>query len=176
MAAPGRADGGRGGGRAAPAGATRSLLRPVSATEAARSHIATHGRGTSRWLAQRYRVSQRTAQRWLAGTQRPRNPAAMIAGADTAQVRINALRQIQIARLGRVSVWEKSPRRRSSRDFGELAVDMSPVADLLAAGGSEAEADEMARDIFTSAYFGYHGEEPDFPIDIDSYHTDPEFF
>lgn len=173
------ARGGRSGRGPAPRGATRSLLQPGSTTEAARSHIATHGRGTSRWLAQEYGVSQRTAQRWLAGTQRPRNASAVIAGADTRQIRISKLRQVSTARLGQVTIYEKSPRRRSVRNYGDVEVDMSPVADLLAAGGSEAEADELARDIFTGAYFDYHGEMPDagdFPIEIESYGSDPEFY
>lgn len=160
-----------------PAGGTRSLLDPASFGEALNSHRAEHGRGTSKWVAQEYGVSVRTAQRWLAGTQQPRAASvrqSVMAGADRSQVRIKALRQVNSVDLGSAAMFDKSAGRNVRRDLGSLEVDMSPVADLLERGGSEAEADALTAQIYEAAYFkGGLGD--DYPLEIAEYDLPPEF-
>lgn len=60
----------------------RQLGRASTPQQALQSLRANDGRGTSRYVADRFGVSVRTAQRWLAGTQRSRNPGPVMAAAD----------------------------------------------------------------------------------------------
>jgi hypothetical protein len=114
---------------------------------------ANDGRGTSRYVADRFGVSVRTAQRWLAGTQRPRNPGPVMAVADPGQVRSQTLRGAQGVDVGRVTVIEKSPGTPGgTRNVGVVEIDLSEVADLLDAGGSEADAEALMSDVIMDAY------------------------
>jgi hypothetical protein len=102
-----------------------------------------HGKGTSRWLANQFGVSMRTAQKYLAGTQSPvyRKPdrATKIA-ALAASSRLRAARRIHV---GRVSV-EYDGKAAGGRRIDTMQVDddmragLASVADLLDAGDLDA--------------------------------------
>lgn len=131
------------------------ISHPVTPQEAAQSYRATHGRGASRHIAVEFGVSQRTAQRWLAGTQRPRNAEPLMAAAardNAPQVRANVFRNASGVNVGTVQVLEKSPGKRSARNVGTVFCDLSSVADALDAGASQQQAADMISDIVMAAY------------------------
>lgn len=142
-----------------PRTALNSLGRPANVQEAVQSHRTTHGRGTSKFVAATFGVSVRTAQRWLAGTQTPRNAAAVMAQADVRYVRSNALRNAQGANVGSVQVVSKSDGKPSGkRNVGEVFCDFGAVADALDAGASIDDAARLMSDVVLDAYGGHAGD------------------
>lgn len=113
---------------------------------------------SSRWIASKFGVSMRTAQRWRKGTQAPKPERAekVMKSADAEQrrkVAAEALRSTQAIQAGRVLVVDKSPRgkgkkaRANYRPIGVIRVDpvtrarLDHAADLLERGEMrEAEA------------------------------------
>lgn len=142
-----------------PREAWEQLGQARTAQEAMQSLRATHGRGTSRHIADTFGVSMRTAQRWLAGTQRPRNEARVIAAADTRTVRSQTLRSAQGVTVGRVAVVTKSSDTPDGqRNIGTVLTDFGFIADAIDSGATEREAHAMLDEAILDAYGGRTGD------------------
>jgi len=111
---------------------------------------------SSRWVADKFGVSMRTAQRWKKGTQLPsergdrRGRVMGSADADTRRkVAAKALREARAVHVGRIEVVDKSPKGkgkkpgRNFRNVGTVQLDersrdrMAEAADALEAGDTE---------------------------------------
>lgn len=121
---------------------------------------AEHGTRASTWLAARLQVSQRTAQRYLAGTQRPsRRTAGRIANVRRAVGRRAAaaqIRRVRTVNVGRVPVYDLSGGVGDGyRTIGTVDVTavMDRVADLYEQGRDE-EAEELFDNAVIAAYAG----------------------
>jgi hypothetical protein len=117
--------------------------KPVDATEAL------EGR-SSRWVANRFGVSMRTAQRWRKGTQEPSAREGrrdqVMASASRAKVAANAIRNARAVSAGKVGVKSDTGRagaRTGTRNVGFVELDsgarerMDEAADMLDAGDYE---------------------------------------
>jgi len=111
---------------------------------------------TSKWVAEHFGVSRRTAQKWKAGTQQPGKrvggPGAVEKSANTETrrtVAAGALRAATAVNVGRIEVLDKSPRAKGPkpgknyRNVGVVQLDpesqerMNEAADALEAGDTE---------------------------------------
>jgi hypothetical protein len=111
---------------------------------------------TSKWIAEHFGVSRRTAQRWKAGTQQPGKRVGgpeqieKSANAETRRaVAANAIRSATAINVGRVEVVDKSPRGKGPRpgknfrNVGVVQLDpasrerMEEAAELLESGDTE---------------------------------------
>lgn len=131
---------------------------------------------STKWIAQQFGVSRRTAQRWKAGTQQPtdrggrRESVIKSANKETRQANAaNALRNAQAINAGRVGVIDTSGQKKSKRNLGVVQLDpaaralMQQAAEQLEAG-NEAEAERlMSQAILTSGGKNYG------PLEIDDY-------
>ncbi|MGH3283601.1 MAG: hypothetical protein ACRDPD_02755 [Streptosporangiaceae bacterium] len=127
----------------------------------------------TKWIAEKFGVSRRTAQRWKKGTQQPSprvgGPDTVIKDSTNADTRkavaANAIRNAQAAHVGRVSVVDKSPRGngpKPGKNFRNLKVvnfserereQMSRAADALERGDTE-QAERLMNDAIMGAYGG----------------------
>jgi hypothetical protein len=125
--------------------------KPVSTAEALT------GRST-RWIAKKFGVSIRTAQRWKAGTQQPTEKggrrAKVAKSADRLKVAAKVLRETRAVNAGRVGVKSDTGRaaaREGTRNVGLVHLDdsardrMAQAADALAAGDVE-RAEDLVSD------------------------------
>jgi len=137
--------------------------KPVNASEALTGR-------TSRWIASKFGVSMRTAQRWKKGTQQPtdrgdrREKVMKSADADTRRkVAADALRNANAVNIGRVQVVDKSPRgkgkarkRNEYRNVGVVQIEgtsrekMQEAASALESGDTERAERLMSEAILTS--------------------------
>jgi len=85
---------------------------------------------STKWIAERFGVSRRTAQRWKKGTQQPsekegrRERVEKSANKETRQaVAAQALRSAQAVNAGRVGVVDKSGGKTSKRNLGVVQLD-----------------------------------------------------
>jgi hypothetical protein len=125
----------------------RSLIsqigKPVNASEAVAGR-------SSRWIADKFGVSMRTAQRWKAGTQQPSERGdrrdKVMKSADRHKVAAQALRDARAVNAGKVGVASDTGRmsaRKGQRNLGVVQLDetaqdrMNEAADLLDAGDVE---------------------------------------
>jgi len=110
---------------------------------------------TSRWIADHFGVSRRTAQRWKAGTQQPGKgvggPSRVekSANAETRRtLAVSALRGATAINVGRIAVVDKSPKKgrkagETYRNVGVVQLDpasrerVDEAANALAAGDTE---------------------------------------
>lgn len=102
--------------------------KPLSPSEAVANR-------PTKWIAERFGVSRRTAQRWKAGTQQPadrggrRERVMKSADADTRRkVAADAFRGASLANVGRIAVVDKSPRKgakpgRNFRNVGAVQLN-----------------------------------------------------
>jgi hypothetical protein len=110
---------------------------------------------TSKWIADHFGVSRRTAQRWKAGSQQPGKrvggpeQVAKSANAETRRtVAASALRGATAVNVGRIEVVDKSPRKgarpgKQYRNVGVVQLDpearerMNEAAEAIEAGDTE---------------------------------------
>ena len=127
-----------------------NIGKPVNASEALLNR-------TSKWVAEHFGVSRRTAQRWKAGSQQPGKrvggPEQVMGSAD-AETRRNvtakAFREARTLHIGAVQVQGSGDRkpttRRINKDWSvtpEMREHMNRAADHLEAGNVEAAEQEM---------------------------------
>jgi len=125
--------------------------KPVNATEALAGR-------SSRWIANKFGVSMRTAQRWRKGTQQPTERGnrrnAVMKSADRKKVAAQALRDTRAVNAGKVGVKSDTGRakaRTGTRTVGLVQLDerarerMQEAADALEAGDLE-RAQELVSD------------------------------
>ena len=123
--------------------------KPVNASEALLNR-------TSKWIADHFGVSRRTAQRWKAGTQQPSEKGGrkeQVMGSPDADTRravaAKALREAQTLHIGNVSVQyssETPTKRKINKDWQvtpEMRERMDRAADHLEAGNVGAAEQEM---------------------------------
>lgn len=145
----------------------RSLIsqvgKPVNVSEALVNR-------SSKWVAQHFGVSMRTAQRWRKGTQQPSKraggPEKVIKSADSEtrqKVAADAMRSAQAVHVGRVAVVDKSPRGKGPkqgknfRNVGTVQLDpasrerMNEAADALEAGDTERAEQLMSEAVLRTA-------------------------
>jgi hypothetical protein len=145
----------------------RSLIsqvgKPLSTSEALINR-------SSKWVAQHFGVSRRTAQRWKAGTQQPGKgvggPRKVMDSADADTRRKNAadaMRNAQAVHVGRVPVVDKSPRGKGPkpgknfRNVGTVQLDpasrerMSRAADALERGDTERAEQLMSETVLRTS-------------------------
>jgi hypothetical protein len=140
-----------------------AIGKPVNASEALTGR-------SSRWIAGKFGVSMRTAQRWRKGTQQPtdkgdrREKVMKSADADTRRkVAAEALRDARAVNVGRVQVVDKSPRgkgkgrkRDEYRNVGVVQLDgtsrdkMREAADALESGDTDRAERLMSEAVLTS--------------------------
>lgn len=145
--------------------------KPQSASEAVINR-------TSKWIAQHFGVSRRTAQRWKAGTQQPtdrggrRESVIKSANKETRQaVAAQALRNAQAINAGRVGVRYPGGRvgAGGKRNLGVVQLDpasrelMQRAAEQLEMGNEEAAEQLVSQAILTSNGKNYG------PLEIDDY-------
>lgn len=131
---------------------------------------------STKWIAQHFGVSRRTAQRWKAGTQQPtdrggrRESVIKSANKETRQANAaNALRNAQAINAGRVGVVDKSGGKKSKRNLGVVQLDpaaralMQQAAEQLEAGNEDEAERLMSQAILTSGGKNYG------PLEIDDY-------
>jgi hypothetical protein len=131
---------------------------------------------STKWIAQHFGVSRRTAQRWKAGTQQPtdrggrRESVIKSANKETRQANAaNALRNAQAINAGRVGVVDKSGGKKSKRNLGVVQLDpaaralMQQAADQLETGNEDEAERLMSQAILTSGGKNYG------PLEIDDY-------
>jgi hypothetical protein len=133
----------------------RSLIsqigRPVDATEALTGR-------TSRWIADKFGVSMRTAQRWKRGTQQPTDRGGrrskVMQSADRKKVAARAIREARAVNVGRVGVEADTGRvgaRTGTRNVGLVQLDdsararMEEAAEALEHGDTD-RAEELMSD------------------------------
>lgn len=141
--------------------------RPATLREAMDEYRAEHGRHASRVLADRFGVSQRTAQRWLKGEQRPGGKSGTARAAEAEQ-RItravdrnrSAARHVRGAQTVHVgTVFLRVSKDYGPRNVGDLRVtpdmraELDRVADLIEAGELDA-ADRAMQGVILTGYFG----------------------
>lgn len=159
--------------------------KPASVREAMDDYRAEHGRHASRALADRFGVSQRTAQRWLKGEQRPGGKAGT-APAREAERKITrsvnrpraAARHIRGAQTIHVgTVYLRASSKSGPRNVGDLRVtpdmraELDRVADLIEAGDLDA-ADRAMQGVILTGYFrtsNVGGRKADQNMGVDSY-------
>lgn len=145
----------------------RSLVsqigKPVSVSEALTTR-------SSKWVAEHFGVSRRTAQRWKAGTQQPGSrvggaePVLKSADAGTRRtIAASALRGSQAVHVGRIEVVDKSPRGKrpkpgkNFRNVGTVQLDpasrerMNAAAEALEAGDTERAERLMSEAVLRTA-------------------------
>jgi len=131
---------------------------------------------STKWIAERFGVSRRTAQRWKKGTQQPsekegrRERVEKSANKETRQaVAAQALRSAQAVNAGRVGVVDKSGGKTSKRNLGVVQLDqgardiMRQAAEQLEAG-NEAEAERLVSQAILTSNGRNYG-----PLEIDDY-------
>lgn len=113
---------------------------------------------SSRWIANKFGVSMRTAQRWRKGTQQPTERGdrreKVMKSADRRKVAAQALREARAVNVGKVGVESDTGRvsaRTGTRNVGIVQLDdrarerMEEAADALDAGDVE-RAEKLVSD------------------------------
>ncbi len=125
---------------------------------------------TSKWIAEHFGVSRRTAQRWKAGSQQPGKRVGgpeKVMGSASAETRrtvaASALRGATAVNVGRVEVVDKSPRGkgprpgRNFRNVGVVQLDpasrnrMNEAAEALEAGDTQRAEQLMSEAVLRTA-------------------------
>lgn len=125
-----------------------------------------HGRGASRWLASRAGVSQRTAQRWMAGTQKPGKAAhqavQQIRHGQQRRAAGERLRQITTVDVGEVAVDAGTGDDASPDGYRKPSgrLDIGSAMDLIAATYERGDDSEAERLFGVAVIAAYGGEEP----------------
>jgi hypothetical protein len=135
--------------------------KPVNATEALTGR-------TSRWIADKFGVSMRTAQRWRKGTQQPTERGdrrtKVMQSADRRKVAARVVRETRTIIAGRVGVKSDTGRqaaREGTRNVGLVELDeqaqerMQEAADALDAGDTERAEELMSDAILNSGGRNY---------------------
>jgi hypothetical protein len=114
-----------------------------------------HGRGTSRWIAEHVGISQRQAQRWLAGQVQHSEYEDQVEDlADPGWLVADALASAGALDVGRVEVFYDG-KSQGTRNVGTLVVDEEMHGLLTQAGALYAEGmDEQAEAIISDAILG----------------------
>lgn len=159
--------------------------KPANVREAMDEYRAEHGRHASRAIADRFGVSQRTAQRWLKGTQRPGGRAStrkareleqrITQAVDRPRAAARHIREAQTIHVGKVYLRASS--KSGPRNVGDLRVtpdmraELDRVADLIEAGNLDA-ADLAMQGVILTGYFrtaNVGGRKADQDMGVDSY-------
>lgn len=130
----------------------------------------------SKWIAQHFGVSRRTAQRWKAGSQQPGKRVGgpdKVMGSANAETRrtvaAQAMRGTTAVNVGRIEVVDKSPRGKGPRpgknyrNVGVVQLDpasqarMDEAADALEAGDTERAEQLMSEAILRTSGKDYGG-------------------
>lgn len=138
---------------------------------------------TSKWIAEHFGVSRRTAQRWKAGSQQPGKRVGgpgqveKSANAETRRkVAANALRGATAINVGRIAVVDKSPRGKGPkpgknyRNVGVVQLDpaarerMNEAAEALEAGDTERAEQLMSEAVLNTADYNTRG-----ALDVDDW-------
>lgn len=131
---------------------------------------------TSKWVAEHFGVSRRTAQRWKAGSQQPGNRVGgpgrieKSANAETRRtVAAQALRGATAVNVGRIEVVDKSPRGKGPkpgknyRNIGVVQLDpdsrerMNEAAEALEAGDTERAEQLMSEAVLRTPDYDTRG-------------------
>jgi hypothetical protein len=134
----------------------------MSLTDALSAIRTAHGKGSSRYLADTYGVSMRTAQRWLAGTQAPAESRRSQVESDPSAQRASTAQRIRSAsavNVGVAAVVSKSSGKADgSRNVGLRIADGRMHRDLeRAANLYESGDDERAEEAFSDAIMRSYG-------------------
>jgi hypothetical protein len=132
--------------------------KPVSPTEALTGR-------SSRWIAEKFGVSMRTAQRWKRGTQQPSardgRRDKVMRSADRRKVAAQALRQARAVNAGVVGVESDTGRpsaRTGSRNVGLVQLDESARSRMREAADALDRGDvDRAEDLFSDAVLNTNG-------------------
>lgn len=139
-------------------GLISQIGKPLSVSEALTGR-------SSRWVAKRFGVSMRTAQRWKRGTQQPTDRdgrrAKVLKSADRRKVAAQVIRDTQAVSAGTVGVESDTGRagaRSGTRNVGLVQLDggararMDEAADALDAGDMD-----RAKQLFSDAVLNTNG-------------------
>lgn len=125
---------------------------------------------SSKWVAEHFGVSRRTAQKWKAGTQQPGKrvggPETVIKSADAdtrRKVAADAVRHAKGAVVGRVPVVDKSPKGKAVKSYRNIKpvrfntpadrARLDAAADALERGDT-ARAEEIMSEAILASYGG----------------------
>jgi hypothetical protein len=121
---------------------------------------------SSKWIADKFGVSRRTAQRWLKGTQQPKpdRRAAVLKSVDAKQRRkiaAEAIREARAVNAGRVAVKADTGRaaaREGTRNVGLVQLDSTAQARMgEAARALESGQLGRAEELFSNAVLNTNG-------------------
>lgn len=135
--------------------------RDLSMEETLEQVRADHGRQASQWLADKLGVSRRTAQRYLAGTQRPskrtRQRLPNVERSVRRKVAAGKISRVSRISVGRVAVINLSAGDYDgTRDIGNVSIPadvMQEIADLYA-NGQDQEAEDLLNQAIVNIYAG----------------------
>lgn len=141
--------------------------KPVDWRDAMTEIRADHGRGASRWLADQFDVSMRTAQRWLKGEQHPGGREGtrggksaeqrMIGAVDTNRSAARYLRtatRIEIPEMDMTTSAGTGKRKPGGYPVtGAVQSRLNGIADAMERGDA-AGAEKMFSDLTLELYFG----------------------
>lgn len=159
--------------------------RPANLREAMDEYRAEHGRHASRAIADRFGVSQRTAQHWLKGDQRPGGKAGtapareaerkITQSVDRNRAAARHFRAAQTIHVGTVHLRASS--KSGPHNVGDLRVtpdmraELDRAADLIERGELDA-ADRAMQGVILTGWFGVPhvgGRKADQSMGVDSY-------
>ena len=120
---------------------------------------------SSRWIASKFGVSMRTAQRWRRGQQQPSERdgrrAKVMKSADRRKVAAQVIRQTRAVNAGRVKVVSDTGRaaaREGTRNVGMVQLDDSARDRMQEAADALEEGDtERAEELFSDAVLNTGG-------------------
>jgi hypothetical protein len=143
--------------------------KPVSTAEALAGR-------SSRWVANKFGVSMRTAQRWRRGQQQPSTRDGrrdlVMKSADRRKVAAHVIRQAHAVNAGRVGVKSDTGRagaRTGTRNVGLVQLDSAAQARMQEAADALEEGDlERAGDLFSDAVLNTGGRDYG-PLQISDY-------